>query len=125
MSPIAATSRITRALARIACLVVLGVALVGIGACEVGVGYNGGYDADYPPDAYIATTEPVYVDGRAAYWYGGRWYYRDGGGWRHYDREPPALYQRRMQGPVVRRNFEAPASRGRGRATGGWRGGRH
>ncbi len=32
-----------------------------------GVGYDAGYDGDYPPAAYIATTEPVYVEGRPAY----------------------------------------------------------
>jgi hypothetical protein len=77
----------------------------------VGVGYPaapGAYYDDYPPDAYIATTEPVYFEGHAAYWYGNRWYYRDGARWSHYDREPPVLYQRRMQAPPVRRTYEQP-----------------
>jgi hypothetical protein len=113
-----------RVLGRLACVFALGAALLGTDACEVGVGYNG-YDGDYPPDAYIATTEPFYFDGRATYWYGGHWYYRDGGGWRHYDREPPALYQRRVQAAPARRNFEPgrPVVRSTARS-GGWRGNR-
>ena len=59
----------------------------------------------YPPDGYIATTEPVYYEGHATYWYGGNWYYRDGNRWSHYDREPPALQQRRMQAAPVRRSY--------------------
>ena len=82
----------------------------------------GAYD-NYPPDAYIATTEPVYFDGHASYWYGNRWYYRDGGGWNHYDREPAGLYQRRMGGPIVRRSYEP--YRGHAAGGSGFRGGGH
>lgn len=116
----------TAMLRRVACALVLAATVVVTASCEVGVGYSG-YDGDYPPDAYIGTTEPIYFEGRANYWYGGRWYYRNGGGWNHYDREPSALYQRRIQAPPARRNFEAPRGRPAaapaGRA-GGWRGGR-
>jgi hypothetical protein len=49
----------------------------------------------YPPDEYVAAYEPVYYGGHAAYWYGNRWYYRDGGAWRWYDREPADLAYRR------------------------------
>lgn len=98
-----------------ACAVTLGAMVAASTACTWGVGVAaspGPYYDDYPPDAYIATTEPVYFEGHAAYWYGNRWYYRDGGHWGHYDREPPVLYQRRMQAPPVRRTYEQP-----------WRGG--
>jgi hypothetical protein len=44
-----------------------------------------------PPAEYIATAEPVYYEGHAAYWYGNRWYYRNGGGWGHYEGEPAFL----------------------------------
>src|ERR1700722_11603847 len=44
-----------------------------------------------PPPEYIATTEPVYYEGRAAYWYGNRWYSRDGGAWNYYHGEPGYL----------------------------------
>jgi hypothetical protein len=103
----------TRTLQRTACAVVLGAILVATTACGVRVGpaYSVGYYDDYPPDTYIATTEPVYFEGRATYWYGNRWYYRDGSRWGRYDREPPVLYQRRMQAPPVRRTYEP--SRGR------------
>jgi hypothetical protein len=82
----------------------------------------GAYD-NYPPDAYIATADPYYFDGHASYWYGNRWYYRDGGHWAHYDHEPPALYQRRIQAAPARRSYESyrghapsarPASHGGG-----------
>jgi len=96
---------------------VLAVALSGIVALVEGCGVEvaaeypaGGY-YDYPSDAYIATTTPVYFEGRAAYWYGGRWFYRDGGRWGHYEREPPGLYQRRVQAPLAPRMYEP--SRGR------------
>jgi len=78
---------------------------------EAGATYPGDGYEDYPPDWYIATTEPVYFEGRPAYWYHDHWNYRDGGRWRHFDREPPALYQRRMQGPPVRHTFEPPRGR--------------
>jgi hypothetical protein len=106
--------------------VTLGVATAGCGVgVDVGGEYPDGAYGDYPPDAYIATTEPVYYDGFASYWYGGRWYYRDGGGrWNHYDREPAALAQRRMQGVARRRNYEPSGGRPAGRAPGG-RGGGH
>jgi hypothetical protein len=45
-----------------------------------------------PPPEFIATTAPVYFEGRAAYWYGDRWYYRDGGAWRFYHNEPGFLH---------------------------------
>ena len=78
---------------------------MGAGVVYPGVGY------DYPSDAYIATTEPVYFDGRATYWYGGNWYYREGNRWSHYDREPPALQERRMQAAPVRRTYEPSGGR--------------
>ncbi|HVR60272.1 MAG TPA: hypothetical protein VMU50_00160 [Polyangia bacterium] len=117
---------VRRALDRAARIVLLAAAVGGGPGCAVGypAGYGGDY-YDYPPDAYIATTEPIYFEGRATYFYGGRWYYRDGGRWSHYDREPPGLYQRRMQAPPVRRSFERysarPAPRAPGRP-GSWRG---
>jgi len=125
------------AMGRMACVLVLGAAVATIAAgCGVAVGAGYGYDGDYPPDAYIATTEPFYFDGRPTYWYGGQWYYRDGGRWTHYNREPPGLYQRRMQGAPVRRNYEGggwrgappaaaagrPGPAGRASSRGGWRG---
>jgi hypothetical protein len=44
-----------------------------------------------PPPAFIATATPVYFEGRPAYWWGGRWYFRDGGAWRFYHDEPAYL----------------------------------
>ena len=100
-------------LRRLACRVGMSAALLGTAGCglEVGAVYPEMGYSDYPSDAYVATTEPVYFDGRATYWYGGRWNYRDGGRWNHYDREPAGLHQRRMQGPPVRRTYEARGGR--------------
>jgi len=105
-------------------------ATAGCGGVEMEADYPGadyGAYGDYPPDAYIATTEPVYFNGYASYWYGGRWYYQNGGRWNHYDREPAGLYQRRMQGAQRRRTYEShPAGRSTGRGgRGGGRSGGH
>jgi hypothetical protein len=51
--------------------------------------------AYYPPPAFVATAAPVYYEGRPVYWYGNRWYYRNGGGWGYYRREPAYLAGRR------------------------------
>ncbi len=60
-----------------------------------------------PPPEIIATAEPVYFEGHAAYWYGNHWYWRDEhGAWNHYDREPPFLADRRAHSPPVRRSWE-------------------
>jgi hypothetical protein len=60
-----------------------------------------------PPQEYIATTEPVYYEGHAAYWYGGRWSWRDEHGtWNHWDREPAFLADRRAHFAPVRRSWE-------------------
>jgi hypothetical protein len=112
-----------RAIARVAAL---GGVIAVTPACEFGV--EGG---DYPvaygdyPDGCIATTDAVYYDGYPSYWCGGLWYFRgEGGRWGHYDREPPGLYQHRMQGGPARRNYENTSrpSRG-GRGGGGGHGG--
>jgi hypothetical protein len=104
-----------------------GVAFVGSLAvttsCEVGVAeYPDDYYYDYyPPDAYIATTAPIYYDGYPTYWWHGHWYYRAGGRWAHYGHEPPVLYTRRIHAPPpIRRNYE-PAFHGR--VYGGFHGG--
>jgi len=51
--------------------------------------------ADYPPAAFLATAQPVYYEGRPAYFYGNRWYYRNGASWGAYRSEPEFLSQRR------------------------------
>jgi hypothetical protein len=53
-----------------------------------------------PPAEYIATTPPVYYEGRPCYYYDGYWRYRDDrGAWRYYTQEPQTLYQRRSREP--------------------------
>jgi hypothetical protein len=93
----------------------MGATLVVMADCgvEMAATYPGTvYDDDYPPDAFIATTEPIYFEGRPTYWYGGRWHYREGGHWRHYDREPRALFDRRGQELPIRHRYESPVFRG-------------
>jgi hypothetical protein len=51
----------------------------------------------YPSAEYIATTEPVYYEGRPAYWYGDRWYYRTANGWDYYRGEPAYLHGYRFR----------------------------
>lgn len=117
--------------ARAAALCAAVVATAACGGIELGVDYPSdyyGYYGEYPPDAYIATTEPLYFNGRASYFYGGRWYYREGGRWNVYDREPTELYQRRMQAMPMRRTYESWRGHPEGRSparSGGWRGGHH
>lgn len=58
--------------------------------------------AFYPPPSFVATTAPVYFEGRPAYWYNGRWYFRSAGGWAYYRSEPDYLFrQRTIYGPPV------------------------
>ncbi len=64
------------------------------------------YDDGYPPDAYIATTTPLYYQGYPTYWYGGRWYRREPLGWRAYRTEPNFLYERRVRAaPIYRQPY--------------------
>jgi hypothetical protein len=52
----------------------------------------GVYEEDgYPPAEFIATATPVYYEGYPSYYYGGRWYRREGVGWHLYREEPAYL----------------------------------
>jgi hypothetical protein len=117
------SSKMRRAIACAAAFGATALLMVGTTACEVEGGpvYPAGYYDDYPPDSFIATTEPFYFEGHAAYWYGNRWYYRDGNHWGHYDREPAGLAQRRMQGGPRRRTYEARPAGGHYGGRGGGR----
>ena len=108
-----------RALRRVACGVALGALLAISAGCELEAGpaYPVVVNDQCVSDEYIATTEPVYYEGRASYWCGGVWYYRDGGGrWGHYDREPPGLRGRHLE--PVRRNYEPSFGRREARPEG-------
>ena len=49
-----------------------------------------------PPDAYIATVQPEYYEGRPVYWFNGNWFFRGpGGAWHYYHTEPAFLHDRR------------------------------
>jgi hypothetical protein len=70
---------------------------------------------EFPPPEFVATATPVYFEGHAAYWSGGRWYYRDGPGWHAYHDEPGYLHNWRSGHPVVeRRYYEGRPAYGRG-----------
>jgi hypothetical protein len=76
------------------------------------LGCYGEVDADpayYPPASYVVTAQPVYYEGHASYWYGGRWVYRDGASWNYYRSEPAYLGARRGNGAPPRRVYERPA----------------
>jgi hypothetical protein len=71
-------------------------------------GCYGEVDEEGPPPGFVATASPVYYEGHPAYWYGNRWYYRDGAGWGAYRSEPGYLRNYRVQGGV---RVGAPARR--------------
>jgi hypothetical protein len=66
-----------------------------IAACLASPNAQAQVEIIFPPAAYIATAAPVYFEGRPAYWWGGRWYYREGRDWRYYHEEPVFLRERR------------------------------
>jgi hypothetical protein len=87
---------------KLACVVLLFGAI----GCYDDYGYDTGYAAnatvddtadDYPPDSYIATAQPFYYEGRPAYFYNNRWFYRDGARWNYYRSEPAVLGGYRAQ----------------------------
>jgi hypothetical protein len=87
-----------------ALVAVLGLLL--LSSCFGTVGVVGDvYDEGYPPAGYIATATPVYYQGYATYWYGGRWYWRDGGAWRAYRSEPGYLREHRASGLPPRQSY--------------------
>jgi hypothetical protein len=59
-----------------------------------------------PPPTYVATVEPVYYEGHAAYWFANHWYWRDPHGWHWYASEPGFLRDRRSHGPPPRHHYE-------------------
>jgi hypothetical protein len=59
----------------------------------------------FPPAEFIATAAPVYHEGRAAYWYRNRWYYREGRNWRYYHEEPAFLRDHRTRHEPVRQYY--------------------
>jgi uncharacterized membrane protein YgcG len=77
----------------------------------------------FPSAAFLATVEPVYYEGHAAYWYMNRWRYRDGQGWHSYGAEPPYLMNRRFHSAPGRWYYGGRGGRGGGGRGGGGRGG--
>jgi hypothetical protein len=102
----------TRFVGFLGAALLFGTAAAGVAGCAVEA-YPAGYATvdDYPPDAYIATAEPVYYEGRPAYFWHNRWVYRDGGRWGGYAHEPPELAARRGR-PMGRVNYGRASVRG-------------
>jgi hypothetical protein len=46
------------------------------------------FSVGFPPFGFVATTPPIYYEGRPHYWYHNRWWYRDGDNWRYYREDP-------------------------------------
>jgi hypothetical protein len=65
----------------------------------------------FPPSSFIAVQTPVYYEGRATYWYGNQWYYRDGRQWRAYRQEPAYLHEYRGRHVAAQYHYE-PNRRG-------------
>ena len=83
------TKWVTR-LGRVLCLAVIALSLSALTAsAQVRIEFGA------PPPEFIATARPVYWNGRAHYWYRGRWGYRDGNRWGSYNEEPGYLRERR------------------------------
>jgi len=79
----------------------LAVVSLASGAAQAQIEINVG-----PPSGFIATTSPVYFEGHAAYWYGDRWQYREGGRWHGYREEPAYLREYRGRRAPERRSYE-------------------
>jgi hypothetical protein len=71
-----------------------------------------------PPAWFIATTQPVYYEGHASYWYGGQWHYRQGRNWRTYREEPRYLRDHRGHQNPGRRDYGRGQDHDRGREGG-------
>jgi hypothetical protein len=88
-----------------------------LGLTLLASGCYGEVDGDpayYPGASYMVTAQPVYYEGHASYWYGGRWVYRDGARWNYYRSEPQYLGARRGYVAPPRRVYERSApNRGR------------
>ncbi len=83
------------------------VALASFGFCVAASGRAAAQpEPPPPPAAVIATVEPVYYEGHAAYWYGGHWSWRDPHGWHTYHEEPAYLRDHRAHGAPPRHHYE-------------------
>jgi hypothetical protein len=44
-----------------------------------------------PPEVHVRAAPSVIYEGHPVYWYNSHWYYRNGGRWTYYEREPEFL----------------------------------
>jgi hypothetical protein len=72
----------------IAVLLPLGAAVTVLStSTDASAQYRGGWRS--PSPTWVARNRPVYYNGYAHYYYGGRWgYYRPGYGWNYYEHTP-------------------------------------
>ncbi len=79
---------------------------------------------EFPSADYLATVDPVYYEGHAAYWWNNQWRWRDGQGWHFYAQEPGYLYNQRSHAPYGRWGYGGATFRGStGRGGGSFHGG--
>ena len=104
-------NRIVTALVKLAPAAVVSLVVLGTTGCAAEVYGDAAY---YPNDSFVATADPVYFDGQANYYYGDRWYYRNGGRWSSYRSEPSYLRTYRGSHPAVVRGSARGGARGRG-----------
>jgi hypothetical protein len=101
----------------LAAALIAGAACAG---CSVhGRAYPVGYTELYYGDAYGYYPHTWY-GGRDVYYIGNRWMYRDGGGWRYYASEPPALYRYRSTVRQAPPAYSYPRGGGHGYPGGGY-----
>jgi hypothetical protein len=72
-----------------------GVMVWGATAATGCTGYVVAEPVYYPPSAFLGSTAPTYYEGRPAWYYNDRWYFRSGTGWAYYRSEPAYLYRAR------------------------------
>jgi hypothetical protein len=70
-------------------------AATGAGACTATVRTEPVPTSAYvevgPPVEHIRVAPSIVYEGHPVYWYSNHWYYRNGGRWTYYDREPEFL----------------------------------
>ncbi len=92
MNSKSAMSRCAHGALKAAALAALVSGTMALAGCSAEVVAEPAY---YPPPGYLATVTPVYYEGRPAYYYNDRWYFRSGAGWGYYRNEPAYLYHHR------------------------------
>jgi hypothetical protein len=91
----------------------LGLPLVVAAVMSAGAG-TAHADTDGPDPAFLATTEPIYYEHHATYFWHHQWRWHDTSGWHAYDNEPALLADRRRSAPPVRWSYASAGAHGSG-----------